>query len=69
MADLVEAARFYNYPEAELARGLLASAGIGSVVFDGAMSAYTAGGLIPVRLMVLDDERAAAASILDRGGA
>ena len=35
---------------------MLATVGIEAVVFDGAMSAYTAGGLIPVRLMVLDDE-------------
>ena len=64
MSGLVEAARFYNSVEAEMARSMLATIGIEAVVFDGAMSAYTAGGLIPVRLMVLDDELADAQAAL-----
>lgn len=61
---LVEAARFYFYPEAEIARGRLEADGIAGIVFDGAMSAYTAGGLIPVRLMVDADDLARAREAL-----
>ena len=66
MSGLVEAGLFYSYPAAEIARGRLAAEGIEAVVFDGAMSAYTGGGLIPVRLMVLaEDERRARAALAE----
>lgn len=59
---LIELARFANRHEAELARGRLEGAGLFAVCFDGGMNiAEGIGMMIPVRLMVLDDDWAAAA--------
>jgi hypothetical protein len=63
---LVEVARFYNSFEAGLARSRLDAEGIGSVLFDTEMAWEGLGGLIPIRLMVLDEDRADAAEILAR---
>ncbi len=64
MSGLVEAARF-NWPyQAELARAFLESHGLHAVVFDTQSSAYSDGALVGVRLMVLDDDAADAASLL-----
>ena len=63
--SLVELARYANYYEAELARGLLDNAGIMAFTFDGGMNiAEGLGIMIPVRLMVLDEERDAAYAVL-----
>ena len=63
--SLVELARFANAHEAELARGRLESVGIHAFCFDSGMNIGEGiGFLIPVRLMVLDEERADAAAIL-----
>ena len=63
--SLVELARFGTRVEAELARLALDAEGIEAVLFDAeANSFFGGGGLIGVRLMVLDDERDEAASIL-----
>lgn len=62
---LVELARFANAHEAELARGRLESLGIHAVCFDSGMNiGEGVGFLIPVRLMVLDEDREEALAIL-----
>ncbi len=53
---LVEAARFYNSFEAGLAESKLADAGIHSVLFDDGMSNFYGSSIIPIRLMVLDED-------------
>jgi hypothetical protein len=63
--SLVELSRFANFAEAELARGRLASAGIHAFCFDGSMNiAEGLGLMIPVRLMVLDEDVEEAREIL-----
>ena len=62
---LVELARLPNGAEAELLRGRLESAGVQAVCFDAGMNiADSAGLMIPVRLMVLDDDLAEAQVLL-----
>ena len=61
---LVELARFWNSFEAGLARSRLAAEGIDSVLFDTEMAWEGLGGIIPIRLMVLDEDREEAAQIL-----
>ncbi len=64
--SLVELARFGTRVEADLARLALADNAIEGVIFDaGANSFFGGGGLIAVRLMVLDEDAEAAAVILD----
>ena len=65
---LVLAARFYNSFDAGAAQGMLAAAGIESVLFDTEMSWEGLGGIIPIRLMVLDDDLAEAQEILAGDG-
>ena len=65
---LVEAGRFYNSLEAGLARSRLESEGIGAVLFDTEMTWEGMGGLIPIRLMVLEEDLAAALRALAAGG-
>ncbi len=63
--SLVELARYASGIEAEIARTLLESHGIMAVTFDSGMNiADSAAFAIPVRLMVLDDERGDAEAIL-----
>jgi hypothetical protein len=57
---LVELARFYNSFEAGLARSRLEADGIDSFLFDMEMSWEGLGGLIPIRLMVDEDDAEAA---------
>ena len=67
MTDLVEAARFDSRIEADLARLYLGSEGVESILFDtGHHSMWgSLGGLfMPVRLMVLDEDLAAAKELL-----
>ena len=61
---LVEAARFYNSFEAGLAKSHLEDEGIGAVLFDFDMSNFYGAGLIPIRLMVLDEDLSAAHRVL-----
>jgi hypothetical protein len=62
---LVELARLTNGAEAELLRGRLESAGVHAICFDAGMNiADSAGLLIPVRLMVLDEDLAEARALL-----
>lgn len=63
--SLVELARFGTRVEADLARLELAANGIDAIIFDAeANSFFGGGGLIAVRLMVLDDELDEARAIL-----
>lgn len=57
---LVEFARYYNSFEAGLAQSRLADCEVESVIFDMGMSNYAGGLLIPIRLMVLEEDLAAA---------
>ena len=53
---LVELARFENRIEAELARLNLSTEGIGAVLFDAEMATFGWGPMMPIRLMVLDED-------------
>ena len=55
---LVELARFNNRIEADLARLYLDSEGIEAILFDAEMNSYGWGPMMPVRLMVLDEDLA-----------
>jgi hypothetical protein len=61
--SLVELKTFYDRFEAEIVCGRLRSEGVEAVVFDGGLSA-SHGGALPVRLMVLDEDREAALRII-----
>jgi hypothetical protein len=60
-----EAGRFHSAFEAELAQGVLAAAGIDSLLLDREMAWSGLGLLIPVRLMVIEDDLAAATALLE----
>ena len=63
--SLVEAARFYTRIEADIARGALEAAGIEGVLFDAEMNWGGADlGVVPVRLMVLEEDLGAARAFL-----
>ncbi len=61
---LVELAKYYNSFESGLARSVLAEHGVQSFVFDNEMSWEGLGGIIPVRLMVDEDDLDEARRIL-----
>ena len=61
---LVELARFNNRIEADLARLYLDSEGIDAILFDAEMNSYGWGPMMPVRLMVLDEDLADATAVL-----
>ncbi|SMF64297.1 DUF2007 domain-containing protein [Allosphingosinicella indica] len=61
---LVEAARFGNSFDAGAAKALLEANGIGCVLFDTEMSWEGLGGIIPIRLMVLDEDSGEAVALL-----
>ena len=65
---LVELARFQNRIEAELARLNLEAEGIDAVLFDTEVSYFYGGLFMPIRLMVLDDDRELAQQLLAEGG-
>ena len=54
---LVELARFGNRIEAELARLRLQADGLEAILFDAEMNSFGWGPMMPVRLMVLDEDR------------
>jgi len=63
--SLVELARYGTRVEADLARLALEAEGLDAVIFDAeANSFFGGGGLISVRLMVLEEDFDAAAAIL-----
>ena len=67
--SLVELARYNTRVEADVARLTLESHEIDAVLFDAEMHSYLGVGfLMPVRLMVLDEDSSDAARILTEGG-
>lgn len=63
---LVELVRLPNGAEAELLRGRLDSAGVHAVCFDAGMNiAESVGLLIPVRVMVLDEDLVEAQALIE----
>jgi len=65
---LVEIARFYNSFEAGVVQSRLDADGIDSVLFDTEMSLQAMGVAIPIRLMVDEDDEAAARAIIAQAG-
>ena len=65
MTDLVEAARYSNRVEADLARLSLESEGIESVLFDTEINNVYGGLFLPIRLMVLDEDLERAQRLLE----
>lgn len=68
MSGLVELARFSTRVEAELARLNLEAEGIDVVLFGAEMGSLGLGPLLPIRLMVLDEDRERALQLLQEGG-
>ena len=67
--SLVELARFATRVEADLTRLNLEAEGIEAILFDAeANSFFGGGGLVAVRLMVLDEDRDLAMRILTADG-
>jgi hypothetical protein len=66
VSGLVELARFTNRTEAELARLNLQAEGIEAVLFGAESGSLGLGPLLPVRLMVLEEERGEAQRVLTR---
>jgi hypothetical protein len=64
VSGLVELARFQTRVEADLARLKLESEGVDAVLFDAETSSVGWGPMMPVRLMVLDEDRAKAEALL-----
>ena len=64
MTDVVEAARFPTRVEADLARLYLDSEGVEAVLFDAEIQSIGWGPMIPVRVMVLDEDLAEARRVL-----
>jgi hypothetical protein len=64
VTDVVEAARFPTRVEADLARLYLESEGVEAVLFDAEIQSIGWGPMIPVRLMVLDQDLAEARRVL-----
>ena len=61
---LVELARFDTRVEADLARLRLLSEGLESILFDAEMNSFGWGPMMPVRLMVLAEDRELAEQLL-----
>jgi hypothetical protein len=64
VTDLVEAARFNSRVEADLARLYLESEDVDAVLFDAEVAGFYGGLLLPVRLMVLDEDLGRAQALL-----
>ena len=64
MSGLVELARFSTRVEADLARLRLEAEGIEALLFGAEMSSLGFGSMLPVRLMVLDEDRDRAEALL-----
>jgi hypothetical protein len=65
---LVELARFDTRIEADLARLLLESEGVEAILFDAEMNSFGWGPMMPVRLMVLEEDRDLAEELLAENG-
>ncbi|HUE78196.1 MAG TPA: DUF2007 domain-containing protein [Sphingomicrobium sp.] len=66
---LVELARFDNRIEAELVRLRLQADGLEAILFDAEMNSFGWGPMMPVRLMVLDEDRELGERLLAEGSA
>ena len=64
MSGLIELTRFQTRVEADLARLKLQSEGIDALLFDSETSGAGWGPIMPVRLMVLDEDRSHAEALL-----
>jgi Putative prokaryotic signal transducing protein len=64
VSGLVEAARFDNRIEAEVARLNLEAEGVDAVLFDAEMNSFGWGPLMPIRLMVVEEDLADARRLL-----
>jgi hypothetical protein len=64
---LVELARFENRIEAELARLNLGAEGVEAVLFDAEMHSFGWGPILPIRLMVLEEDVEEARRLLATG--
>jgi hypothetical protein len=64
--SLVELTRFDNRIQAELARLNLEAEGISAVLFDAEMSSFGWGPMMPIRLMVLEEDVDEARRLLAR---
>ena len=62
--SLLELARFDNRIEAELARLNLEAEGIDAILFDADMHSFGWGPIVPIRLMVLEEDLADARRLL-----
>ena len=62
--SLVELARFDNRIEAELARLNLEADGIDAVLFDAEMNSFGWGPMMPIRLMVIEEDLGEARRLL-----
>jgi hypothetical protein len=61
---LVELAKYYNVYEASLVKGRLEAADIASILFDTEMNWGGLDGVVPVRLMIDEDDLAQARRVL-----
>lgn len=66
MTDLVEAGRYNNRIDADLARLYLESEGVDAVLFDAEINTSYGGLFMPVRLMVLDQDAPLARKLLEQ---
>jgi hypothetical protein len=64
VSDIVEAGRYSNRVQADLARLYLESEGVESVLFDTEINYFYGGLFMPVRLMVLDEDAELARRLL-----
>ncbi len=64
MSSLVELARYSTRVEADLARLALEAEGIEAVLFGAEMSGLGFGSMLPVRLMVLEEDAGTARALL-----
>ena len=67
MSGLVELARFTSRVEADLALLNLEAEGIHVVLFGAETGSLGLGPLLPIRLMVLEEDRGRAAALLQQG--
>ena len=68
MSGLAEAARFNSRIDADLARLYLLSEGVDALLFDAEINSFYGGLVIPVRLMVGEEDLDAAIELLAEGG-
>ncbi len=65
---MIEIGRYFNQVEADLARLLLDSHGITAFILDSQMSNFFGGAVVPVRLLVDEEDSRQAVAILAEDG-